>query len=478
MKLEDTAWGTKLSPFFVFREESQDFLFDGGNGVLSKISPLVADIISLTGLYNLYDDSECKEIEDLLSKKYNNVEIISGINVVKRNIADGLLAERDKIYQYYDEDYFCDNTFKGNLWLSVTDSCNLQCSYCFEKDNTFVGKKLMTKDIAKKCIDYWFEYIKKDQYVYDIFFFGGEPLLNQETIIFCVNYINKLLKGFRGIPRYNITTNGTILNEELLTLFKDNLFLINVSIDGLKKIHDNHRPYKSGKETYETVVDNLIQLNQVADKVSAFICMTRKDIRYFKYSVFYLWKLGIKNVYGNLVFGNDQVYSCEDYKEFDLQIKEIGEAVYQNIINDRPIFYNSFVEMMKAIHRRSFALNCYLWQNGIFVFSPDGDAYRCHRFMGDERFVLGNINEDNLNLLSKRIKKKRVEECSQCWYQLYCGDGCPYENDVYTGDINKPSEMQCMRSKITFEESLRLYARLTINYPEKLKVLMGGTKNE
>lgn len=188
--------------------------------------------------------------------------------------------------------------------------------------------------------------------------------------------------------------------------------------------------------------------------------------------------MGITNVYGNLVFGKDIAYNYTDYIEFKKQIHDIGQAVYQNIINDKPFLYNSFVEMMKAINRRSFALNCYLWQNGIFEFSPEGDAYRCHRFMGNLDFKLGNINDKNLDLLSGRLKKMQVNKCTQCWYQMYCGDGCPYENYVYTGDINQPAEMECLKGKITFEESLRLYARLAMNYPEKLKMLMGGNGDE
>ena len=475
---QDMDSGTKIGQFLIFREESQDFLFDGSNGVLSKVKPLVADILILARLYDLYNSKECEKIRNILSKKYKDEDVKTVIEQVKLSISNGMLSESGKIYQLLDKEYFGEDTFKGNLWLSVTDSCNLQCSYCFEKDNTFCGEKFMTVDTAKKCIDYWFDHIDKNQYVYDIFFFGGEPLLNQKVILFCVDYINTLLKDLKGIARYNITTNGTIINNDLLRLFKENIFLINVSVDGLEKIHNNHRKYKSGKPTYNLVISNMLRLSRVAKKLSAFICLTSKDIPYFKQSVFYLWDLGIKNVYGNLVFGKNQVYHCEDYMEFNMQIKAIGEAVYKNIINDKPYYYNSFIEMMKSIYRRKFALNCYFWQNGIFVFSPEGDAYRCHRFMGDKRFILGNINDKTLDLLAERKRKEKIDKCSRCWYQLYCGDGCPYENEIYTGNINEPSEMQCMRGKITFEESLRLFAKLSMLCPEKLENLMGGKKSE
>lgn len=467
-----TVEKTNLSPFITFKVNEQSFLFDGGNGIISKVDSIIVDILELARAYDLYSQSE--EIVEILSSQYSEGELQNAIEAIKTSREEGFLNSSGKVYDFFEKEY-SDSSFKGNLWLNVTDSCNLNCRYCFEKEGGKVQKESnMSIELAKKCIDYWYAHINKEQNIYDIVFFGGEPLLNKEVIIFAINYINSLLKDLKGIPRYNITTNGTILDDELINLFSSNTFFVNVSIDGLRAIHDKNRPYSSGASTYDRVVSNLKKLNGAVTKLSAFICLTKYDIPYFKQSVFWLWNMGIKNVYGNLVFGKDQIYGYEEYKEYENQLKDLAEITYNNIIDGKPYVYNSFIENIKSLHKKNFTSNCYLWQNGIFIFSPNGNAYKCYRFLGDERYKMGNINDADLDILSKKIKKEKIEKCTDCWFQLFCGDGCPYEHDVYTGDINKPAELLCVKSKIAFQESLKLYARLQMEAPHRLKAVLGG----
>lgn len=466
----------KISPFLTFKAEDQDFVFDGGSGLIYKVDPLVNDLLSLSPMYNLRKHDDNDEIFRILEKKYNLDEIKNAVKTMRDSFEKGFLTETEKVYDYFEKEYLFEGkeSFKGNLWLSVTHNCNLNCKYCFEQSDRYLSEEQMSVETAKKCIDYWYERINREQSIYDIVFFGGEPLLNQEVIIFSVNYINHLLKNLKGIARYSITTNGTILNDKILELFKDNIFHVNVSIDGLKKIHESNRGYKSGGATYDVIIKHLNQLNKVVTRLSAYVCLTSQSIRYFQQSVTWLWSMGIKNVYGNLVFGDNYTYNFDDYMELKKQISELADISYQNIVNNDPYVYSPFIEIIKTIDRKDFTSNCYFWQNGIFIFSPSGDAYRCHRFIGDERHKLGNIENDSLDILSKKLKKEKVDKCTECWYQLYCGDGCPYEHDVYNGDINIPSEQLCVKSKITFQEGLRLYARLQIKYPQKLKSLSGG----
>lgn len=97
-------------------------------------------------------------------------------------------------------------------------------------------------------------------------FFGGEPLLNQETLIYCVNYINGLFKNRKNKVRYNITTNGTIVDERLLKLFQENHFRVSISIDGIEKIHDLNRKYVSGKGSFEDITANVKNLESIYPK--------------------------------------------------------------------------------------------------------------------------------------------------------------------------------------------------------------------
>lgn len=470
-----------LSPFLLFKIENHDFLFDGGNGTLCKIDPIITDILSFAPKYDLKDKNDCSEIIQILKGRYKKEDLLKAIASIIESNKKGLIADTGKLYELFDREFTSQemNSFKGNLWLNVTHSCNLSCKYCFEQSGAYnPNEQSMSIETAKKCIDYWYERINKNQNIYDIVFFGGEPLLNQEVICFSVEYINNLLKELKGKVRYSITTNGTILNDKLINLFTNNTFQINISIDGIKRIHESNRPFKSGASTFDRVLESLKELNGKVTKLSAFICLTKNDIPYFKQSVLWLWNNGISNVYGNLVFGKEQIYEYDDYACFDEQIKELAEISFINIVNGNQYVYTPFIESIKAISRKKYTCSCYLWQNGIFIFSPSGDAYKCYRFIGDERFKLGNIEDSQLNLLSKNIKKQKIEKCSGCWYQLYCGDGCPYEHDIYNGNINMPAEQLCIKSKITFRESLKLYAKLQMKYPDKLRMLLRGRADD
>lgn len=476
-----TNKATNFSPFYSFKIDNKYFLFDGGSGVLNEIKPIIAEILNLAQLYDLSVEDDCEEIIQILVMRYTKDKINDAIEVIKERNKNGFLAGKENVYDHFEKEYLLEEekSFKGNLWLNVTHNCNLKCKYCFEQEGLYdETEQNMSLETAKKCMDYWFERINKDQYIYDIIFFGGEPLLNQKVIFYCVDYINNLLKDLKAIPRYNITTNGTLLNDAVLKLFKDNTFIVDISIDGLKRMHEKNIPFKSGESTFDTIISNIKKLNGMVTKLSAFVCLTKEDIPYFKQSVQWLWDQGIKNVYGTLVFGKNYIYEYEDYIEYQNQISELANMTFENIINDKPYFYTSFIENIKAIIKKKFTSNCYLFQNGVLIFSPTGNAYKCHRFVGDDRFKLGDIKKPELNLLKHTLKKEKIDKCMNCWYQLFCGDGCPYEHDVYNGNINTPSEHFCLKSKIMFQESLKLYARLQINHPDKLQLILRGGSNE
>lgn len=461
------------SSYLLFQTETNFYLYDAGNGTVNKISPLIYELINLSDLYNLNDMKEIEKLCIFLKDKYQQEEILKAIELISQSKENGFLEETGKIYNLFERNNAEDKQYGRCLWLNVSHDCNLRCIYCFGNGGDYGQKRmLMSQNTAQKCIDYWFRHIDPEQGIYEVCFFGGEPLMNQETIFFSVSYINQLIHSIGGKVRYNITTNGTIINKKIIQLFYDNQFNVSVSIDGLEKIHNKNRPYASGRGSFAKIAQNIKILSESLPRVTSQITLTKESIPYLIQSVQQLWKLGVKLVYSNLVFKAGEVYSYEDYELYHNQVKELAEITFHNLLSGSPYLYNGLVKMAGKIHRKKFSTNCFMWSGNAFIFSPEGDMHRCYRFIGDNSNKMGNVDNDN-QIIREVIKKPKADKCTQCWAQLHCGDGCPYENMIYSNDMNQAAEEWCAKTKILLKEGLILYAKLYYENEDKVKGIFG-----
>ena len=144
------------------------------------------------------------------------------------------------------------------LTLQVTQQCNLRCAYCiysgiYLRRRTHAAAR-MGFETAKKAIDF---YIERSSSLSDavIGFYGGEPLLEFDLIKKCVAYAKTRVEGKR--IRFAMTTNGTLLTDEIADYLAENDFMLSVSIDGSKKEHDSNRRFASGEGSFDTIMGNL-----------------------------------------------------------------------------------------------------------------------------------------------------------------------------------------------------------------------------
>lgn len=177
----------------------------------------------------------------------------------------------------------------GQLVLQVTQNCNLRCDYCVYSGKYITREhtnKHMNFETAKKAIIFLRKHsIEKDRVI--IGFYGGEPLLEFELIKKCVAYAKRELYG-KQID-FALTTNATLLNEEIIEFFIEHSFMITVSIDGPKEIHDKERRFSgNNKGTFDVVMDNVKKIRE-------------KDIDYFN-----------KSVRFNAVLLTDKSFQCVD----------------------------------------------------------------------------------------------------------------------------------------------------------------------
>ncbi len=444
--------------FLIFEESEHFFVYNGGNGDLIEISEIYYDVLKYSSIYDINNTSDVDDLIFLFQKKYSQNQLKTVIDDLVNNF---YFSSGSKIiYDLYNNKIQNLKSHNG-LWLNISHDCNLNCKYCFGNGGDY-GKHriLMSKETAKRCIDKWYSQVDLSIPILEINFFGGEPLMNQDALFYCVDYINNLFEKNIKQIRYNLTTNGTIINDRLLELFKENHFRISVSIDGIEKLHNLNRKYISGKGSFMDITRNIKKYKEFLSKISAQITLTKEGIPYLSEAVKQLWDLGVNMVRSNLVFGSAESYTYEQYSAYHAEIKKISMLTYDNLIQGKPYTYQNLVNKLRVIKNKDFNINCFFWGGGAMIFSPEGERFRCYRFMENDQYKLSN-NDKALH-----DNKPHIEKCSNCWAQLLCADGCVYENGVYSENINEPAEEWCIKTKISLEEALRLYARIYVDNPE------------
>jgi len=323
-----------------------------------------------------------------------------------------------------------------------------------------------SKEVAFKAVDYLVKNSSGRRNI-EIDFFGGEPLLNFDVVKATVDYGRSLEDKFNKKFYFTITTNGTLLDDEKIKFLNENMDNVVISIDGRKEIHDEIRHYASGNGSYDKIVPLAKKLVEERNGKSYFIrgTFTKKN-KDFSKDVFHLADLGFKEISVEPVVGTgDEIY----FDESDLP--EILDE-YENLAK----LYIKRLKSGKSFRFYHFNLNLY---NGpcllkritacgagyeYLAVSPEGNIYPCHQFVGQEEFVIGNIDDGITNIeLKDKFKNNNIfakEECKNCWAKLFCSGGC-HANAYFTNkDISKPNEIACILQKKRIECAIMVQAAL------------------
>ncbi|KNY28939.1 radical SAM/SPASM domain-containing protein [Pseudobacteroides cellulosolvens] len=455
-----------------FEEEGKSFYYDGNNGVLSETTPLMNEVFKNC-------DKEYGYIVKELRKRYEENEINDQFIELEGLVEKGLFSPKaDVVYSKYKKysEVTEEEWSKGHglicIWLNISYDCNLRCKYCFGDGGSYgFEKELMSLDVAKKCIDYWFEHLNKNAKTVYVTFFGGEPLLNQSVLKFSIDYINKYFEGKDVEVIYSITTNGTIVNDEIIDIFIKNNINPLISIDGIKEVQNCNRPFASGAGSFDAVRKNVLKLKEHFNFLRARMTVTKENVKYFKQSVEEIWEMGIEYVMYDVVASKAELLRVteEDMESLNKQISELTEITYNNIISNKNRVLWSLLKPAVKINDRSMNGSCSLYGLTTIIFDPKGNMYKCHRLAGDNSFKVGDLDSGvDWQLFSKKLSKPEIEKCKSCWARAVCQDGCSHINYVYSDDnnLNAPYDLWCKHNKFIIEKSLRLYTRLLLNNKE------------
>lgn len=318
------------------------------------------------------------------------------------------------------------------IW--VTSSCNMQCSYCYEdkeKENFNMSQQTLKDSIS--FIEERMEHCPDEDLIVD--FHGGEPLLQFDKIKYAIEKLNKL---FDKRVKYGITTNGTILTEDILKYLVENFeYSLSISIDGAKETHDLKRRLKGGKGSFDVVIKNARRILE-----------RRKDVRV---------RMTVDSTTVNALFSNVCALNEEGFKlivpgidYFDPEWNQDKMAILyeQMLLLKTEIQKGTLtaqVGLLDDYHNATVRVCTGGWNS--FHINPHGEIYPCAFVEGDSKYVIGNVCE-GLDLKKVQwfhsINKGPVKGCENCAHEQGCiSTRCKILNEILVGNFYKPSPVIC-----------------------------------
>ncbi len=388
----------------------------------------------------------------------NYVEIIESVNTLK---------EKGYFNNTHTEATHCVPSV-SKIVVQVTTACNYRCSYCYNQTDK---DKCGDKFLAKEKVDDILLFIKRNirNKEVEISFFGGEPLLNFEIIKY---YINKA--GEIGIKcKYTLTTNGSLLTDEISVYLKEKDFQVAVSIDFPELIHNKYR-ISSYDNSFEYAIKGAYKLRNIMSKGFVINSVLSNDYPYPEkiveafLSADIVDKLSLSIVSDKAGLNSDE---CD-------QIIEGDDKVLSNILKYKyPDGFNylSFSSFIKSFIKRK--TKCYRCGAGMEMIAIDTDGliYPCHRFYSCNDSLMGNIYSGLDNEQIKIYQNNNVdnnETCVSCWARYVCGGPCMHDSYEYSGFISTPNECKCKRIKYLIKSAIILYGELIQNDPDRLVKMM------
>lgn len=230
-----------------YKNNGYNMVLDVASGSVHVVDDLSYEIIAL------YEDHTMEEIKEKLSD-HDPKEVQEAYEEVKNLVEAGVLFTEDCY-----EDYICEfkerPTVVKALCLHIAHDCNLACRYCFAEEGEYKGRRaLMSAEVGKAALDFLVKSSGNRRNL-EVDFFGGEPLMNFDVVREIVAYGRSLEKENNKKFRFTLTTNGVLLNDEIMEFANREMDNVVLSIDGRKEVHDYMRPFRNGKGSYDFIID-------------------------------------------------------------------------------------------------------------------------------------------------------------------------------------------------------------------------------
>ena len=437
-----------------YKLNGYNIVLDVYSGSVHLVDDLAYDVIEM------FENSSREEIVSAMLEKYaddaeiNEAEINDCLDDVQELKDMGKLFTSD---QYEN--------------LAFDFKKRLNCEYCFASQGKYHGERaLMSLEVGKRAIDFLIEN-SGSRVNLEVDFFGGEPLMNFEVVKEIVAYARSIEKQHNKNFRFTLTTNGMLVDDDIIEFANKECHNVVLSLDGRKEIHDNLRKTINGKGSYDVIVPKFQEFVKRRGNKGYYVRGTfTHNNTDFTNDIFHMADLGFTELSMEPVVcapSDPYALTYDDLPVLFEQYEILAKEMIKREKEGRPItFYHYMIDLTggPCIYKRVSGCGS---GTEYMAVTPWGDLYPCHQFVGDEKYRLGDIwnGVDNKEIQDefKLCNAYARPDCKDCWARLYCSGGCAANAYHATGSINGIYKYGCELFKKRMECAIMMKAALADN---------------
>ena len=455
-----------------YQNNGYNIVLDVNSGAVHVVDQEAYDVIEVLNRMNedhtvetLKSPETAEALKKELGEKYSEKDLLDILEAVTELTEQGRLFTRD-IYESFIDVVKQRKTVVKALCLHIAHDCNLACKYCFAEEGEYHGRRaLMSYEVGKKALDFLIANSGTRRNL-EVDFFGGEPLMNWQVVKDLVAYGREQEKLHDKHFRFTLTTNGVLLNDEVQEFVNKEMDNVVISLDGRKEVNDQMRPFRNGKGSYDLIVPKFQKLAESRNQEKYYIrgTFTRNNLDFSK-DVEHFADLGFKQMSIEPVVGDDtEPYAIqkEDLPQIFEEYDKLAKFLIEREKSGRGFNFFHFMIDLEGGPCVSKRLSGCGSGTEYLAVTPWGDLYPCHQFVGNEDFLLGNVDEgikrqdicDEFKCCNVYAKEK----CRNCFAKFYCSGGCAANSYNFHGDIHNAYDIGCALQKKRIECAIMIKA--------------------
>ena len=426
-----------------YKMDGLNIVLDVCSGGVHLVDDIAYDMIAL------YETESRERILSVMEEKYGGRK-----DVTKEELAecyDQITVLRDA-GQLFSEDTFqpMAGTLKQKtagvvkaLCLHVAHTCNLNCSYCFASQGKYHGDRaVMPFEVGKQALDFLIANSGSRRNL-EVDFFGGEPLMNFDTVKRLVAYARSVEKEHGKNFRFTLTTNGMLIDDEVIDFANRECANVVLSLDGRREIHDRFRVDYAGNGSWDRIVPKFQRLVEARGGKNYYMrgTFTHANPDFLK-DIQVMLDLGFRELSMEPVVcaeGDPSALTAEDLPVVMKQYEDLARLLVRRRREGKPFtFYHYMIDLSggPCVYKRISGCGS---GTEYMAVTPWGDLYPCHQFVGEEAFRLGDVWNGVTNTSVREdfaaCNVYAREECRECWARLYCSGGCAANAWHATGSV-------------------------------------------
>ena len=434
-----------------YKQGGYNIVLDVCSGAVHVVDEIAYDIIAL------FENTAKEDVLKAIEEKYADREDITKADIAECYAQVEGLKASGKL--------FAPDTFEAMagtlkqktagvvkaLCLHIAHTCNLNCAYCFASQGKYNGERdVMSFEVGKRALDFLIEN-SGSRHNLEVDFFGGEPLMNFQVVKDLVAYARSVEKEHNKNFRFTLTTNGVLVDDDVIEFANKECSNVVLSLDGRKEIHDRYRVDYAGNGSWDKIVPKFQKFVEARNGKNYYMrgTFTHANPDFLK-DIQQMLDLGFSELSMEPVVcapGDPAELTEDDMTVVMKQYEDLADLMLQRDKEGKPFtFYHYMIDLTDGpcIYKRISGCGS---GTEYMAVTPWGDLYPCHQFVGDEKFRLGDVwNGVTNHEIQSEFAACNVyahPECKDCWARLYCSGGCAANAYHATGSVTGVYESGC-----------------------------------